>query len=339
VERGLKYLVKSQHKDGYFPKVKGKGKWGVIGHEKVYFTSVSLLAFFSAGYTPDDGEYQEHISRGLGFLLNCCKDSGKITSSQSHTTAQTALATIAFVEAYQKTNNQDLKRRLGARIKQAIRWFRVGRTMGGIWGYTHKDMLSNTGMGYAVMSALIAASEAGFRVDPKIIQRAAKGLRRCTLKDGSLCYEPSELNPQNDKIRRRADKIMKGWRPFRAAAVLFVLHQAGAQDTPEARRIKRFVQKKIKRFLKYKVIMIDPHISYSFLFASFGLKTVFKGRWPRWYTKIKDQIIKRQKRNGSWKHLGRRFASKFEKRLSRCLGTTIAIIALRLSESGLRFIG
>jgi hypothetical protein len=347
-ELGLEYLAKTQHKSGYFPK-DGGGKWGVLdGDERVYFTSIAMLAFLSEGSTPDEGKYNESIKSGIKFLLNSCKDSGGIYSSdRAHKTAETAVATLALVECYRKTKDEELKRRISARVKSAIRCFKMGRTMGGLWGYDPGDVLSNMGMSYAVMTALISAKSAGFEVDDKMFQRAINGLKRVILKDGSVCYEPSEaINPACNEVREKVDsmilnmKAKPGWRLLRASALLYIFYKTGNKDTAEAQRMKVFVEKDVKKHLKFGIIQIDPHISYTFLFSSLGLKVAFeKEKWNQWYEILKKEILKNQKKGGYWEHLAGDDPPKSpsEAKLARCLGTAMALIILQLPQTHLKF--
>ena len=98
IQRGLKWLVSTQEKDGALPS-DSNGQPGV--------TSLGALAILSQGHLPSEGEYGKQLSAAIDYVLSCQKPNGLLAvkgpsgpivpANVSHRTGQTAVYNHAIL--------------------------------------------------------------------------------------------------------------------------------------------------------------------------------------------------------------------------------------------------
>jgi hypothetical protein len=159
-------------------------------------TALGLLPFLAAGQTHDSkGPYQQHIKKGVDWLIKNQKKSGDLcVGNDAHNTMYShGLATIALCEAYGMTQDQ----RVGYAAQSAIDFIVSGQNAQGGWRYSHSSQDSDTSIfGWQVM-ALKSGQMAGLKVPQKAFDEARKFLQTVTrgTYKCEFAYTPYHANP------------------------------------------------------------------------------------------------------------------------------------------------
>ncbi|MBI4882000.1 MAG: HEAT repeat domain-containing protein [Planctomycetes bacterium] len=185
VELGLEWLARVQDRDGAwrarsFASIDRRFR----GHEAslglgnaewdVAVTGLSLLAFLSAGNTPEQGEHAECVARGVQFLLERIVDYGKFETVSSHYMYGHAIATQALCEAYAYTADP----RIGASAQLSVDYLAYAQhQLSGGWRYDANEQGDMSVTGWVVM-ALNSAYKA--RLDVAGLRGALRFLNSVT---------------------------------------------------------------------------------------------------------------------------------------------------------------
>ena len=113
VELSLRWLAANQHPDGYWDADEyGAGQVGIDeeGVDRQYagktsdsgLTALTILAFLGAGYTHQEGPYQETVRKGLNWLIQNQRRDGFLGGDAAHFEQMYChgMATYALAEAY-----------------------------------------------------------------------------------------------------------------------------------------------------------------------------------------------------------------------------------------------
>lgn len=150
-------------------------------------TGLALLAFLGAGYTHFDGKYQQNVRRGIYFLRQVVEDTpqGMSFLHQSESGMYNhGIAAFALCEAYQLTNDPDLKEI----CQRAIDFILMAQSYQGGWGYLPKQPGDLTISGWQMM-ALKSASAAGLEVPPSTLWRSINFLdSQMAVEDATYFY-------------------------------------------------------------------------------------------------------------------------------------------------------
>ena len=208
VGRGLQWLAARQQEDGSFKT-----------HERAQpaVTSFCLMAFLAKGESPADGQYKQHLTKAIDFIIDLQKPNGLITqigpnavpiprdinsseapqfTDRPNRVAITAvynhaISALALSEAYGQCNSAQAKK-IAPVIEKAIattlemqRWGGKAKKNVGGWRYLTlrpggDSDLSVTGW---QLMFLRSARNAGFDVPGESIESAVKYVDRCYWKD------------------------------------------------------------------------------------------------------------------------------------------------------------
>ncbi|MCP3917179.1 MAG: hypothetical protein GY711_16645 [bacterium] len=193
VAAGLEWLAKHQSPEGYwdsdgFAKHHGGGcecdGKGDPLHD-VGVTGLALLAFLGDGNTPDAGPYQQHVAKGVQWLVERQDDKyGQIGLRRGHSWIYDhAAATFALAEAYLFTSNPDWK----GPLEKAVGFLIDARHEDGGWRYDFPGRESDTSATGWAFLALKTAYEAGIQVPGAAF-------------DGSLFWFDKVTNEGNGRV-------------------------------------------------------------------------------------------------------------------------------------------
>jgi len=166
LNRGLEWLAKNQGP---------KGNWD---NEQLGLVSMGLLAFLSAGHLPGRGKYGDNAQRALDYILDNAKPSGLLNSSvRGHDMYNHGLATFVLGQVYGMTGD----RRVGRALDRALQLIQASQCADGGWDYVAVSKPKGHDLSLTVMQAkaLRSAMDCGLRVDPAVIDRALRFVRRC----------------------------------------------------------------------------------------------------------------------------------------------------------------
>lgn len=144
-------------------------------------TGLALLAFLGAGYTHQDGKYQDTVNRGVYFLYQVMEDTpqgGSFMYTSDRGMYNHGIAAFAMCEAYQMTLDQDLKRA----AQRAVDFIVAAQNYAGGWGYKPGAPGDLTISGWQVM-ALKSAHAAGLDIPAPVTFRLDEFLKTKKLDD------------------------------------------------------------------------------------------------------------------------------------------------------------
>jgi hypothetical protein len=192
VELSLKWLADNQHPDGYWNASGfGSGKVKIRPEIKVddpnraveendadrHFTGLradtgvtglAVLAFLAAGYTPDDGQYAETMSRAVNWLARQQRSDGFLGGSAKYYARHYchAMATYALAETYAISLSDGIggHRRLKEPVTKAVGYIlKMQNPSDGGWRY-RKGLKSDMSMFGWQLMALKTAEISGIAV-------------------------------------------------------------------------------------------------------------------------------------------------------------------------------
>lgn len=188
VSKGLSFLAAQQSPEGMFDK----------GGPRVAATSLSVLAFLSAGNAPDLGKYGLNLRNATEWLLSQQTPDGYFGGGERGMYTH-AITTLALAEAYGLEANAVRRVRLRAALERAIALIIAAQNaqksnavfVGG-WRYERNSADSDLSLSGWNVLALRAAQDVGIDVPREVRQRATDFVLRCfNDAEKGFGYQPS----------------------------------------------------------------------------------------------------------------------------------------------------
>jgi hypothetical protein len=189
VALGLKWLAKYQQSDGSWS-LAGPYADGSSNDSRAGATAMALNAFLGAGYTHKSGEYADHVSRGLKYLISRQDKEGFFATGDPshHQMYAQALATITLCEAYGMTGDSLLR----DPASRAIRFAEYSQSRLKGWRYIPRQDADLSVTGWFLM-ALMTGKMAGLEPNPEVIRSVSEYLESVSHKYGArYSYQRSE---------------------------------------------------------------------------------------------------------------------------------------------------
>jgi hypothetical protein len=277
VERGLRWIMVHQARNGSWRyDLRGGTCQGLCrnpGSEQstTAATAMALLPYLGAGYTHQEGEYQEVVRRGLYYLQSRAKKAPRGTDWREGEQAalySQGLVAIAFCEAYAMTKDMELKQP----AQQAIDFIVYAQDKrGGGWRYGLGEPGDTTVTGWQVM-ALKSAQMAGLVVPSPTIALAKKFL------DGVQCESGARYGYQTPEPRRSTTAI----------GLLLRMYTGWGRERPA-----------LYRGIQY---LVDWGPSKDNLYYDFYAAQVLHhwggSEWGAWNQKLREHLIRTQGTTG-----------------------------------------
>ena len=273
VERGLSFISQQQHDDGSF---------GSSGYSRdVAVCGLAGMAFLGSGSTPGRGPYGQHVARCVDFILANTQESGfiNVPGSGSHGPMYGhGFATLFLAEAYGMIHRADIREKLSKAVNLIIN---TQNNEGG-WRYQPVRRDADISVTVCQVMALRAARSAGLYVPHDTIDRCISYVKRSqNAADGGFMY-----------------MVQGGQSAFpRSAAGIVALYSAGIYEGTEIDKGLRFLMESLPRG---GVFNRESHYFYGHYYAVQAMWHAGGDYWSRWYPSIRDELLARQRDDGSW---------------------------------------
>lgn len=176
VENALKWLTLHQNVDGGWScrfnheACKGECRHSGKDNYRVAATGMALLCYLGAGYTHQEGPYQDQVKRGL-YYLRLVLDGNPVEGRFPDASARFAMyeqgiAALAVCEAYQMTKDADLREM----VQKSVRYIEYAQHDGGGWGYD-PGMIGDLSIACWQMMALKSADGSEVWTSGRLLKR------------------------------------------------------------------------------------------------------------------------------------------------------------------------
>jgi hypothetical protein len=278
IDKGLKYLLSAQKKDGSWD---GDGKGGRV----VAITSLALMAFMCKAQFPGSGPYGKQLDRAKNWLLKHAKsrpDGYLGTVMYEH-----GLATLALSEMWGMTRDKKDDDAIQKALEKAVEVILRSQNPGGGWRYQPQaDGGEDTSCTQTVFHALASARQAGIMVPNETIAKAVKYFKFAqNAETGGFCYAPNG----NAKVSTAC-----------SAGGLYCAQLAGQRDSEMVAAALRYLKK-----LSPGIFNGAGHYYYAHYYAIQAMVQAGDKHYAEWYPLIRDALISRQHTNGAW-HRGKK---------------------------------
>ncbi len=273
IDKGLKYLLSTQNKDGSWD---SDGK----GTRAVAITSLGLMAFMAKAHFPGSGPYGDKLDRAKDFLLRKAKEGtdGYLGSVMY----EHGLATLALSEMWGMTRNAKDDDAIRKALEAAVDVIVRSQNVGGGWRYQPQmDAGQDTSVTVMVFVALASARQAGVMVPSETIKRVVKYLEGAwNAESGGFTY-PSHGN--------QAPTIAC------TAGGAYAAQLAGQRDAEMVAAALRWLGKQAPG-----IFAGARYYYYAHYYAIQAMVQASDEQYAKWYPRIRDALISKQQANGSW---------------------------------------
>lgn len=243
------------------------GSWG--REHPAAQTALTLMAFMVKGNFPDHAPFGDPMARGVDYLLKTGRAGGGYIGESMY---EHGLATLALSEAWGMSSRGD---EIRDALKKAVDVILRSQNNEGGWRYQPKPESADVSITVMQIMALASAKEAGILVPDQTVKKALAYVKRCQNANGGFGYQNS------------------GSPGFaRTAAGLMSMLMLGERDTPA-------VQKAIE-YLRNNRKDAGGWYYYGHYYAVQAMYQAGEGHYQRWYPQIRDELLAKQRPDGSW---------------------------------------
>ena len=351
-EKALKWLDAHQREDGAWHCDVGfklNNTYHVEHPNKAHVgvTALGGTAFLASGSVPGRGPYAENVDKALEYILSKQdKRTGFITDNGTRMYSH-AFATLFLAEVYGTTRDERIRKAL----QRAVEFTYKAQNDQGGWRYVPNAEDSDMSITVCQVVAMRAAKNKGIRVPKKSIDAAVDYVLRSAVtrdthqfRKGAFLYQYQSTNRAAEENTRTSFAL--------TAAGLTTLYGAGVYTDED---IRRFVQERqIRRYLQGRDpmpsfrSMVDYVLSsydgvqrswsnhYFYFYGNYyAAQAMFitGGRpWERYYTRVRDDLVSTQLRDGSWENVVR-YAPRDGTRPEYPMSTAIGAMLLQIPNN------
>lgn len=268
IQRGLAFLAKQKTKDGSF------GNQHPVGA-----TGIALLALLANGHLPDKGEYGKVVSDAVEFLM---RHRDRMTGYLGQSMYEHGFATLALADVWGEY--KDEKNELQDALEQAVQLCVQAQNKEGGWRYSPGSPDSDVSVASCVIQGLRASREAFFLVPEDVMSSAARYIRRCQARDGGFAYMAAGNAGE-----------ASGSGIARTGAGVMSLMACGFYNSPEVLRGLEYLSRRPQFDQAW-----PSYGAYYSVLAMYQGRTLNQKFWTEWYPKIQAQILKAQRKDGSF---------------------------------------
>ena len=296
IDRGLAFLAKTQSADGSYP--------GSNYRRNVAVTSLSGMAFLSAGHVPGRGGYGKNVDLAVDSILSSATPTGFIKRDDSPEHGPMyghGFATLFLAEVYGMSPKPEIHRALKAATQLIVN----SQNHEGGWRYKPESRDADVSVTVCQMMALRGARNCGIAVPKTTVDNCVEYVRKCQNGDGGFRYQFSG-RPTSDFPR--------------SAAGVVILYNAGLVDGRDLERGLGFLLRTPPRGT---LMNSDPHYFYGQYYAVQAMWHAGDDYWQQWYPAIRDELLIRQTPDGYWA----------DQSVNNAYGTAMACLILQMPNN------
>ena len=279
ITKALDFIAAQQQRDGSFA---ANG-----GQHRAAMTGLAGLALLAGGHTPGRGKHARVVEKAIRFLIKlqradregCFGDAGG-RSMHGH-----GYALHFMAEAYGMTSDPELSRELRKSVRDGVRLTCRCQSPEGGWYYQPVARGHEGSITVTQVQALWAARQAGITVPQRNIDKGIKYMKDSQKKnaDGGISYRLGQ----------------PGSRPALSVAGVMVFCGLGQRESAEARKAIGYMRKMLSgKVRNYR--RVSSFDAYTTLYLGQALYQAGDPDWSQHYPKLRDELIKQQKTDGSW---------------------------------------
>jgi hypothetical protein len=272
VAKGLKFIASRQQASGAFAAERMGANVAVCG--------LAGMAMMAAGSTPDRGPHGREVTRFHDYVLAAVTESGLIDVPRARSHGRMydhGFATLFLAEVYGMSPRGDLR----SKLAKAVQLIVDTQNDEGGWRYEPQRGETDISVTVCEVMTLRAARNAGIYVPGETIDRATDYVKRCQNPDGGFRYMTSG-----------------GESGFaRTAAAIVALYSAGLYDTPEVKKAREYLAAFRPRS---DTVVRNNYYLYGHYYAAQAMWHASGRTWTEWYAAVRDDLLSRQARDGSW---------------------------------------
>ena len=276
IDKGLAYLKRTQIKTG-----RNRGAFANSGMAGgVATASLGGLALMCGGHAPGQGPYGKAIDLCVEFVMKNVRDTGYIAMSDNGARENMyghGFSMLFLSQAYGMTQ----KAEIGKKLRKAVELTCNTQNDQGGWRYRPQKSDADLSITVCQIMGLRGARDAGIDVPDEVRSKCIEYVKRSQNKNGSFRYT---LNGGHTTFAMTAAGVTS-------------LYSAGIYEG-EA------VETGLKYLQKFKPTAATPgggHYFYSNYYAVQAMWHAGGKHWDEWYPAIRDQLVKNQTDEGSWR--------------------------------------
>ena len=276
IDKGLAYLKRTQIKSG-----RNRGAFansGLAGG--VATASLGGLALMCGGHAPGQGPYGKAIDLCVEFVLKNVRDTGYIAMSDNGARENMyghGFSMLFLSQAYGMTQ----KAEIGKKLRKAVELTCETQNDQGGWRYRPRKSDADLSITVCQIMGLRGARDAGIDVPDEVRSKCIEYVKRSQNKNGSFRYT---LNGGHTTFAMTAAGVTS-------------LYSAGIYEGEAVETGLKYLQK----FKPTGATQGGGHYFYSNYYAIQAMWHAGGKHWNDWYPAIRDQLVKNQTDEGSWR--------------------------------------
>ncbi len=282
VRAALRWLASRQRPDGRWIGPALRTEQGGTFSYSVGLTGLSLLSFLAEGHTPTSGEHAATVRRGLDFLVSEQKISGLIGTDQGNYMYNHSIAALALLEAAMMTRDEAVATASAAAVNFTV----SAQNETGGWGYAARSADNDTSVaGWQVLLLRMAKLGGNQGVITSLVQ-ANNQLQLMTDSEGKVGYR-GRLQFPNGYLA--------------LTAVGMSSHQMSTH-TPDPELLRKQAGVLLERspILGMEPADFPMNDLYFAYFGTLAMHQYGGDAWTKWYSPLKDKLVRTQGADGSW---------------------------------------
>ena len=285
VKLALRFIADAQRDDGAWDaRASGAGverrplgeyRQGAGTKSETALTGLALLALMGAGHTHQEGEYTDHVFKGLSYLIGRQKPNGSLAGDATVYAASYchSMAALALCEAAALTKDPSAIEASRRAIAYSVR---MQHPVTGGWRYTAGDPGDLSQLGWQAM-VFDAGARAGIPFAKRNVDGVERFLKSVRVGRGGLaCYRPGERASRTMTAEALATRLLIG------------------QSVPESEigeASTYLLQEKPGRG-------VDNY--YYWYYATLALHQLQDASWQEWNDALQRRLLSTQRPSGSW---------------------------------------